>query len=51
MGGERDKEMLENEKYWNNPSAYEYNIMHCTVSCWILGEHGGREWVSNREGG
>jgi hypothetical protein len=21
----------------------EYNIMHCTVSCWILGEHGDRE--------
>jgi hypothetical protein len=41
------KKMLENEKYWNNPSICEYNIMHCTVSCWILEEHGDREWVSN----
>jgi hypothetical protein len=25
--------------------------MHCTVNCWILGEHGDREWVGNgREG-
>jgi hypothetical protein len=23
--------------------------MHCTVSCWILGEYGDREWVSNGE--
>jgi hypothetical protein len=38
--------MLENEKYWNNPSIYEYNIMHYTVSCSILGEHGDREWVT-----
>jgi hypothetical protein len=22
--------------------------MHCIVSCWILREHGDREWVSNR---
>jgi hypothetical protein len=28
-------------------SVYEYNIMQCTVSCWTLGEHGDREWVSN----
>jgi hypothetical protein len=21
----------------------EYNVMHCTISCWILGEHGGRK--------
>jgi hypothetical protein len=46
MGGGR-KKMLENEKYWNNPYVYKYNIMHHTVSCWILGEHGDREWVSN----
>jgi hypothetical protein len=39
------KTMLDIEKYWNNPSIYEYNIMDCTVSCWILGEHGDREWV------
>jgi hypothetical protein len=39
--------MLENEKYWNNPSTYEYNIMHYTVSCWISGEQGNREWLSN----
>jgi hypothetical protein len=31
--------MLENEKYWNNPATCEYNIMHCIVSSWILGEH------------
>jgi hypothetical protein len=40
--------MLENEKCWKNPSIYEYNIMRCTVSYWVLGEHGNREWVSNR---
>jgi hypothetical protein len=39
--------MLENKKYWNNPSIYEYNIMHYTVFCWLLGEHGDRECVSN----
>jgi hypothetical protein len=33
--------MLENEKYWNNPCAYEYIIL--IVSCWILGEDGDRE--------
>jgi hypothetical protein len=26
---------------------YEYNIIYCTVSCWILGENGDRESVSN----
>jgi hypothetical protein len=26
------------------PSLYESNIIHCTVSYWILGEHGDREW-------
>jgi hypothetical protein len=44
--GER-KKMLENEKYGNNPFMYEYNVIHCSVSCWILVEHGDREWVSN----
>jgi hypothetical protein len=44
--GER-KKILDNEKYWKNPSIYEYNIMQCTVSCWILGELCYREWVSN----
>jgi hypothetical protein len=39
--------MLENENYWKSPSIYEYNTMYSTVSCWILGEHGNREWVSN----
>jgi hypothetical protein len=29
------KKMLENEKFWNNSSLYEYNKMHCTVNCWI----------------
>jgi hypothetical protein len=29
---------------------YEYNIMYCAVSCWILGEHGDREWVSKGGG-
>jgi hypothetical protein len=33
----------------NIESMYEYNIIHCTVSYWILGEHGDREWVSNGE--
>jgi hypothetical protein len=32
-GGGREKKMLENEKYWDNSSIYEYNIMPCTVSC------------------
>jgi hypothetical protein len=44
------KKMRENEKYWNNPSVYDYNTMHYTVRYWILGEHGDREWVSNRGG-
>jgi hypothetical protein len=39
--------MLKNEKYWNNPSIYEHNIMHCTVICWLLGDHGDRQWESN----
>jgi hypothetical protein len=39
--------MLEIEKYWNNPSIYEYNIIHYTVSCWILWEHGNGERESN----
>jgi hypothetical protein len=42
MGGGRGK-----EKYWKQPSIYEYNIMHYTVICWLLGEHGDRRWVSN----
>jgi hypothetical protein len=41
--------MLEKQKYWNNLSKYEYNIAERTVSCWILGEHGNRERVSNGE--
>jgi hypothetical protein len=41
------KRILENEKYWNLASVYEGNIMQCTVSCWMLGEHGERERVSN----
>jgi hypothetical protein len=43
--------MLENEKYWNSSAINEYNIMHYTVSYWILGEYGDREWVSNRRKG
>jgi hypothetical protein len=27
------KKTLKNEKYWNNPAIYEYNIMHCRGSC------------------
>jgi hypothetical protein len=26
----------------NNPPIYEYTVMHCIVSCWILGEHDDR---------
>jgi hypothetical protein len=40
------KRMLENEKYWNNPSIYECNIIHYTVSCWMLGEHGRLFWLN-----
>jgi hypothetical protein len=43
----RGKKMLENEIYWNSWSIYEYNTMYCTASCWMLGEHDDREWVSN----
>jgi hypothetical protein len=39
--------MLEIERYWGNPSMYEYNVMYYTVSFWTLGEHGDRERVSN----
>jgi hypothetical protein len=50
-GGGGRKKMSENENYWNNPSVYECNVMHCTVNCWILGKHGDRKWISNgREG-
>jgi hypothetical protein len=28
-----------------NPSVPEYSIMYCTISSWILGVHGDREWV------
>jgi hypothetical protein len=28
------KKMLENEKYWNNPSICEYNIMYYFEICW-----------------
>jgi hypothetical protein len=37
---EKGKKILENKKY-------EYNIMYCTISCWILGKHNDRERVSN----
>jgi hypothetical protein len=37
--------MLANEKYWYNPSTYEYNII--TVSYWLLGEYSDRERVNN----
>jgi hypothetical protein len=49
MGGGRDEENVREWKYWNNSSIYEYNIMHYTVSCWILVEHGDRRWVSKEE--
>jgi hypothetical protein len=42
------KKMLENEKYWNNPFIYEYNIVYCAVYYWILGEYGDTERVSNK---
>jgi hypothetical protein len=48
-GGREGKKMLQNEKYWNNPSLNEYNIRYHTANCWILGEHGDRETVSNAE--
>jgi hypothetical protein len=35
--------VFENEKYWNVGSVYEDNIMHCTVSCWIIGEQSDKE--------
>jgi hypothetical protein len=38
------KKILGNERYWNNPFIHEYNIMHYTVSGWLLGEDGDREW-------
>jgi hypothetical protein len=41
--------MLENEKSWDRPSVYEYNIIYCTVNCWILEDSGDREWVNNEE--
>jgi hypothetical protein len=41
------KKMLENEKYWNNRSIYEYNIKYYTVSSSVLGEHDDRDWESN----
>jgi hypothetical protein len=44
--GER-KKMLANEKHWKNPSTYEYDIVHCTASCWILGENVDRKWLNN----
>jgi hypothetical protein len=40
--------MLESEKYWNNPFIYKYNVTYCTVSSWILVEHGDRERVNKR---
>jgi hypothetical protein len=42
----KGKKMLKNEKYWNIPSTYEYNI---TIHCKLLncGEHGDREIVRN----
>jgi hypothetical protein len=43
----RGKENVGNGTYWGNPSICAYNIMHCTISSWLLGEHGDREWVSN----
>jgi hypothetical protein len=45
--GGRGKENVREWKFWNKPFIYEYNIMHCNVSCWILGKHGDREQVSN----
>jgi hypothetical protein len=42
---EKIKKMVENEKYWNSPSIYEYNIINCTPHHWLLGENGDREWV------
>jgi hypothetical protein len=46
-GDGRGKKMLENEKYWDNPSICEYNMTYCAISCQILGEHGDRESVSD----
>jgi hypothetical protein len=43
----KEKKMLVNVKYLNDPSIYEYKIGHCTISSWRLGDLGDREWVSN----
>jgi hypothetical protein len=45
-GGGRSENVRE-WKYWHDPSIHEYNIMYCTINCWLLGEHGDRGWVSN----
>jgi hypothetical protein len=46
---QKKEKMLENEKHWNNPTIYEYNIVYCIVICWVLGKYNDREWVSNGE--
>jgi hypothetical protein len=36
---EREKENVREWKILKQSSIYEYNIIHCTVSCWILKKH------------
>jgi hypothetical protein len=46
-GTTRDRRGKENVRKWKIlKQLYEYNIKHCTVSCWLWREHGDREWVS-----
>jgi hypothetical protein len=47
MGDEIEKENVREWKILKQHSIHEYNIVHCTVSYWTLGEYGDREWVSN----
>jgi hypothetical protein len=35
------------KREWERVNLYEDNIMKCTVNCWIIGEQGERERVSN----
>jgi hypothetical protein len=48
MGGGRDEENVKEWKVLKQPIRIWIYIMHCAVSCWMLGERGNREWVRNR---
>jgi hypothetical protein len=47
-GGGRGKQNVREWKILKQSIYICTNIMYCTVSCWVLGEHGDREWISNR---